>query len=187
MLAGHVNEKHWLRRCMKWWPTRESFLVNDVNRFTFGNNCVAVMIIQVLLIFVFQKIWICLRHLEITLEKWVVMEWHSVSNVYMDYRPIYVYWLEVEPFERSPFMRKRSGLKPGSHSRDFTGDHRRLDSRGVVAGWSAARFSNVAGVVVGGLLWSPAFSGRLWVLKCSKLSGDHRRPNFLSSVVVGQL
>ena len=42
------------------------------------------MIIQVLLIFVFQKIWICLRHLEITLEKWVVMEWHSVSNVYID-------------------------------------------------------------------------------------------------------
>ena len=25
-------------------------------------------------------------------------------------------------------------LKPGSHSHDFTGDHRRLDSGGVVAG-----------------------------------------------------
>ena len=32
-----------------------------------------------------------------------------------------------------------------------------------------------------------AFFGRLWVLKCSKLSGDHRRPKFLSSVVVCQL
>ena len=32
-----------------------------------------------------------------------------------------------------------------------------------------------------------ALFGRLRVLKCSKLSGDHRRPKFLSSVVVGQL
>ena len=45
-----------------------------------------------------------------------------------------------------------------------------------------------------GRAWSPvvawcvvALFGRLWVLKCSKLSGDHRRPKFLSSVVVGQL
>ena len=49
-------------------------------------------------------------------------------------------------------------LKPGSHSHDFTGDHWRPDSRGVVAGWSAARLSIVAGVVVGGLLWSPGLS-----------------------------
>ena len=49
-------------------------------------------------------------------------------------------------------------LKPGSHSHDFTGDHRRLESRGVVAGWSAARLSIVAGILVRGLLWSPGLS-----------------------------
>ena len=46
----------------------------------------------------------------------------------------------------------QSLVKPGSHSHDFTGDHWRLDSRGVVAGWSAARLSIVAGVVVRGRL-----------------------------------
>ena len=49
-------------------------------------------------------------------------------------------------------------VKPGSHNHDFTGDHRRLDSREVVAGWSAARLSIVAGVVVCGLLSSPGLS-----------------------------
>ena len=56
------------------------------------------------------------------------------------------------------YIRLHSLLKPGSHSHDFTGDHRRLDSRGVVAGWSAARLYIVAGVVVRGLLWSPGLS-----------------------------
>ena len=59
---------------------------------------------------------------------------------------------------RPPAFCLNGPLKPGSHSHDFTGDHRRLDSRGVVAGWSAARLSIVAVVVVRGLLWSPGLS-----------------------------
>ena len=69
-------------------------------------------------------------------------------------------------------------VKPGSHSHDFTGDHWRLDSRGVVAGWSAARLSIVAGVVVRGILWSPGLS---WLyLVASEFWNDQ---NFQATIV----
>ena len=51
-----------------------------------------------------------------------------------------------------------SFLKPDSYSHYFTDDHRRLDDRGLVAGWSTAPLSIVAGVNLRGLLWSSVLS-----------------------------
>ena len=52
--------------------------------------------------------------------------------------------------------------KPGSHSHDFTGDHQRQDTCGVVAGLSAAWLSIVAVVVVRGLLWLSLVASEFW-------------------------
>ena len=46
-------------------------------------------------------------------------------------------------------------LRMGSHSHDYTGDHRQLDGCGVVPGWSATLLSIVTVVFACGLLGSP--------------------------------
>ena len=81
----------------------------------------------------------------------------------------------------------RACVKSGSHSHDFTVNHRRLDSRGMV-GSSVVYCRRCCRALSSVVAWFVvALFGRLLVLKCSKLSGDHRRPKFLSSVVEGQL
>ena len=85
---------------------------------------------------------------------------HLLLGELSKYLMTFVWFLNITSTTCLPFEPCQYGLmvKLGSHSHDFTGDHRRLDSRGVVAGWTAAWLSIVAGVVVCGLLWSPGLS-----------------------------